>query len=134
MSLMNRLHNAGNKHQGQFKKVLCVCSAGLLRSPTIAWVLGQEPWGFNTRAVGISGAFALIPLDAVHMAWADEIITVEHSIAEEIRDRFLKEGMTTPLHVVDIPDEYGYRDPHLVKLVKEAMQKLYPKYWEENPW
>lgn len=31
MSLMNRLGNADNPYQDRYKRVLCVCSAGLLR-------------------------------------------------------------------------------------------------------
>ena len=52
MSLMNRLGNSKNPYQGDFKKVLCVCSAGLLRSPTAAWVLSNAPFNFNTREIG----------------------------------------------------------------------------------
>ncbi len=62
----NRLHNMRNPHQGSNKKVLCVCSAGLLRSPTLAWILSNEPFNFNTRAVGTSSEYALIVLDEVH--------------------------------------------------------------------
>ena len=65
MSLMNRLANTHNHYQGDAKRVLCVCSAGLLRSPTAAFVLSQEPFGFNTRAAGIAEDFALIVVDDV---------------------------------------------------------------------
>ena len=57
--LMNRLANSSNRYQGEYKRVLCVCSAGLLRSPTAALVLSQEPYNFNTRAAGLDEAFAL---------------------------------------------------------------------------
>jgi predicted protein tyrosine phosphatase len=69
MSLMNRLGNAKNEYQTKVKKVLCVCSAGMLRSPTLANVL-HEKFGYNTRAVGYSPHFALVPLDQVHLKWA----------------------------------------------------------------
>lgn len=45
----NQLANVGNRFQTKTKKVLCVCSAGLLRSPTLANVLNLK-YGFNTRA------------------------------------------------------------------------------------
>ncbi len=35
----NRWGNIDNPYQGSAKKVLCVCSAGMLRSPTAANVL-----------------------------------------------------------------------------------------------
>lgn len=50
--VMNRIANASNKFQGSYKRVLCVCSAGLLRSPTAALVLSKDPYNFNTRACG----------------------------------------------------------------------------------
>ncbi len=77
MREMNRMHNAGNLHQGQYKKVLCVCSAGLLRSPTTAVVLSKEPYNFNTRAAGCVPDYALIKVDAVLIHWADEIVCME---------------------------------------------------------
>jgi len=63
MSLRNRIHNSSNPYQGKFKRVLCVCSAGLLRSPTTAFVLSQEPYNYNTRAAGIVDDYALVPVD-----------------------------------------------------------------------
>ena len=45
----NRLSNVNNRFQGNFKRVLYVCSAGLLRSPTLAEILSQAPYNFNTR-------------------------------------------------------------------------------------
>ena len=63
MSTMNRLANTHNPYQGDFKKVLCVCSAGLLRSPSTAFVLSQDPFNFNTIAAGINEDYALIVVD-----------------------------------------------------------------------
>ena len=64
----NRLGNVNNGFQGKFRRALCVCSAGLLRSPTLAEILSQAPYNFNTRAVGITKEFALIPIDMAHVA------------------------------------------------------------------
>ena len=74
MTRMNALWNCKNPYQGDYKKILCVCSAGLLRSPTIAYVLGEM--GFNTRAAGIYD-YALISVDDVLLDWADVIVTAE---------------------------------------------------------
>ena len=41
-STLNQLANINNPYQGKSKKVLCLCSAGLLRSPTAANVLHRE--------------------------------------------------------------------------------------------
>lgn len=72
--LMNRIANSTNQFQGSYKRVLCVCSAGLLRSPTTALVLSQPPYNYNTRAAGLTKEFALVPVDPVLLHWADEVV------------------------------------------------------------
>ena len=64
----NALWNCKNPYQGRDKRVLCVCSAGLLRSPTIAKVLVMN--GYNTRSCGCRD-YALIQIDNVLIEWAD---------------------------------------------------------------
>jgi len=122
MSTMNRIGNADNRFQGQFKRVLCVCSAGLLRAPTAAVVLSQEPYNFNTRPVGISREYALIPLDSVHLHWADEIVTMEQDHTDFVKQRLVDFGfsaeLSPPIIQLDIPDDFNYRDPELIKLIK----------------
>ena len=116
MSLMNRKANSRNPYQGRYKKVLCVCSAGLLRSPTTAVVLSQEPYNFNTRAAGLVKDFALIPVDEVLLTWADEVVCMTPEQGETLKT-MVKEDQT--LICLDIPDNFGYRDPELMKLIRE---------------
>ena len=75
---MNALHNVTNPYQGPEKRVLCLCSASLLRSQTLATVL-YEKYGYNTRSAGVSD-YALIPVSTALLEWADEIICVEHEV------------------------------------------------------
>lgn len=112
--LMNRLACAKNEYQGKFKKVLCVCAGGCLRSPTAAVVLSQEPYNFNTRAAGIEVDFAIIPIDRVLLEWADEIICMD--VHQQIR---LKEMTKKPVYNLSIPDRFEYRDPQLIKMIKQ---------------
>lgn len=112
MSKLNRLANAHNEYQGSTKKVLCVCSAGLLRSPTAAVVLSQEPFNYNTRACGATLEYALVPLDDVLLHWADEIVCMEQEHADKIKT-------DKPVIVLDIEDNYPYRHPDLMSLIKE---------------
>lgn len=118
----NRLANLGNKYQGPSKRVLCVCSAGMLRSPTVAWVLSNPPFNFNTRAVGASD-YALIPLDEALVQWADEVICMDNSQKRIIEE--LDASSNTPIYVSNIPDEYPFRDPELVKIVTEYCLDLF---------
>lgn len=122
MSLMNRLGNSKNPYQGELKKVLCVCSAGLLRSPTAAWVLSNPPFNFNTRACGYNDEYALVVLDEVLLHWADEVVVMDRKQETVVRDLFKYKG---PVHVLDVPDNYGYRDPELVEVLTNVLSEVF---------
>lgn len=124
----NRIANAGNRFQGSRKKVLCVCSAGLLRSPTVAWILSNEPFGYNTRAVGTSQEYALIPVDDVHVRWADAIVFVDagNYDAMTYADIPMKELINNmEYHVLNIPDKYSFRDEELVNIATEQLKQAF---------
>lgn len=125
---MNRLANCSNKYQGRYKRVLCVCSAGLLRSPTAAWVLSNEPYNYNTRAAGLTKEFALVPVDEVLLAWSDEVVTMNAEQAEQIREMLGEEEK--PIIVLGIPDSFRYRDPALVSLIRESYDKHLAEVYE----
>ena len=117
---MNRIANAQNRFQGAYKKILWVCSAGLLRSPTAAVVLSSPPFMSNTRAVGLTKEFALIPIDETLLYWADEIVCMEEWQKQKLID-MAPEGKR--IINLDIPDKFSYRDPELMGLIKEAYLK-----------
>ena len=121
----NRLGNSKNPYQGDFKKVLCVCSAGLLRSPTAAWVLSNAPFNFNTRAVGANPEYAMLMLDAVNVCWADEVVVMDNSQKNQVLALCEEYGWNKPVHVLNVPDDYGYRDPELVELLTEELSKVF---------
>lgn len=119
MDNTNRRWNAKNPYQGDYKKVLCVCSAGLLRSPTAAWVLSNEPFNFNTRACGMDRDHALIPLDDVLLEWADEIVCMNDY-------QYIELGKMTKKRIINlqIDDSFNYRDPDLVNMVRQHYLNL----------
>jgi len=110
----NRKWNVKNHCQGKWKKVLCVCSTGLLRSPTAAEVLSQKPFNFNTRSCGMFADYALIILDDVLLSWADEIVCMTNSQKLEIE----KKTWAKPVINLEIEDNYDYRDPELIRIIK----------------
>lgn len=118
---MNRLGNAKNSHQGDFKRVPCVCSAGVLRSPTAALVLSSDPFNYNTRAAGLDEDFALILVDKVLLAWADEVVCMEPAQAMALNEMTEK-----PVFCLDIEDDFKYRDPALMKLIAERYNSRKP--------
>lgn len=135
MGMMNRLANVHNRFQGSHIKVLAVCSAGLLRSPTIARVLTKDFDNVNCRSVGVSQEYALIPIDEAHVEWADIIICADGEHADEIERRFTmffddNGQFEKPLVVLSIPDSFGFADPILERMIRAkintAIQEGHP--------
>lgn len=115
-----RIGNASNKFQGKYKRVLAVCSGGLLRSPSIAHTLASEPYNYNTRSVGTDPDYALNILDQVLLEWADEIVCADTEHEVEVRRQLNDIGITRKTVVcLKLPDVYPYRDRKLVHLIKK---------------
>lgn len=108
----NKMHNLRNPYQGKAKKVLCVCSAGLLRSPTTANILHKD-YGYNTRSCGVNSEYALIEMDEALLNWADEIVSVSAGITHHIPENFLHKVIS-----LDIPDMYEYMGDDLQKIIR----------------
>lgn len=117
----NRIANCHNGYQGDAKRVLCVCSAGLLRSPTAAWVLSNEPYNFNTRAAGIVPQYALIPVDEVLVEWADEIVCMTDIIRDGVVRRFQPK---CTVYDLEIPDNFSFKHPRLIDLIRERYNEI----------
>ena len=123
-STMNSLHNCKNPYQGAEKRVLCLCSAGLLRSPTAAYVL-QKELGYNTRAAGVTD-YALIPVTEVLLKWADEIVCVNQETYDTLLDNIKRDdlGVEADVVVLDIPDVYPRMDSTLQKeILRQYLEK-----------
>jgi len=125
MTTFNRLHNMKNPNQGKAKKVLCVCSAGLLRSPTLAWILSNEPFNYNTRAVGTSNDYALIALDEVQLQWADAVVFVDDNNHISACYDFKELIDNMEHYVLDIPDIYKFRHPKLVEIATQQLKEAF---------
>lgn len=117
MTTLNRLHNCTNPNQGSAVKVLCLCSAGLLRSPTLSNVLAR--YGYNTRAAGVTREYALIPVDEVLVQWADKIVCVEPDVQDALLTDF--PGAAYKTTHMNIPDQFPYMDPVLVGVIERQI-------------
>lgn len=115
----NRLHNCKNPNQGEYKRVLCCCSAGLLRSPTAAHVLARD-FGHNTRSCGVVPDFALVPIDQVLVEWAHEIVVMDEHQEAVVR-AFLQTNGTPDKRVINlnIADNYPYRVNVLQDMIRD---------------
>lgn len=120
----NRLGNSGNVYQGADLKVLCVCSAGLLRSPTLSRILCRDFSRVNPRAVGTADEYALIPVDEVHLNWADLIIAVDLFTKDAVDSLLKIFEISTPIIGLNIPDTFNFGDPELEVLIRDQISTI----------
>ena len=131
----NQLGVVQNAYQGRHRRVLTVCSAGCLRSPTAAHILSSPPWNFNTRCAGTSEEYAIVPVTEALVIWADVILVmdqfqwnrimdIQNKLAQEVDHMF--EYEYKPMHNLEIEDDFGYRDPKLVEIMTEKFKQIFP--------
>lgn len=113
-------------YQNSNPRTLVCCSAGLLRSPTCAWVLSNAPWNHNTRAAGLNDEYALVLVDQVLLEWADSVCVMDNRQEKMVRDMMQEYGYDKPVYNLNTPDNYGYRDPELVELLTEKLLEVFP--------
>lgn len=112
-----------NPYQGSAPRWLFVCSAGLLRSPSAAHVACTM--GANARSCGSHTEYALIPLSANLIAWAEKIFFVNpENFKESLRvfaNTGWEEDIKSKAEVWDIPDRYEFGDPVLMMKLQELL-------------
>jgi predicted protein tyrosine phosphatase len=126
-SSLNQLANVNNIYQGSYRRVLFLCSAGLLRSATAAHIFSASPYHWNTRTAGVSSEYALNVASHALLHWADNIICMEPSHisqlgflhSEEVLDKY-----RSKIYALNIPDIYPYRDARLIELLLEQVSAL----------
>lgn len=132
----NQLGVLFNAYQGQHRKVLTVCSAGCLRSPTAAHILSSPPWNFNTRCAGTSSEYAIVPVTEALIAWADIILVMDSDQQKYVNDMQNKifndmdnwgyDFQYKQVINLEIEDNYDYRNPKLVEIMTEKFKELFP--------
>lgn len=111
-----------NRHEGRQPRVLCVCSAGLLRAPTAAFI-GQRDFGWNTRAAGAIDEYALVPVTSLLITWSDAILAMEEMHRQILQRRFPGMPQVDRIHVLGIEDKFARMDEGLVERLRGALLK-----------
>lgn len=110
-----------NPYQGKDKRVLFVCSAGILRSATGARLYARK---YNTRAAG-SFSWALIPVTHELLLWAQEVVFVNEENYLMVANKFdLKSFPNLEVKVLDIPDQHEHMSPELIKAFEEQYERV----------
>ncbi|MHA6266351.1 low molecular weight protein tyrosine phosphatase family protein [Aliiroseovarius sp. CAU 1755] len=100
-------------------KVLFVCTANKLRSPTAETVFSA--WdGVEAVSAGTSPD-APLPLSKELVASADVIFAMETHHRERVRKKFKQRPADARIITLHIPDEYERDDPVLVALLEEKV-------------
>ena len=117
----NKMSVCMNPCQGPFKRVLTVCSAGCLRSPSAANVLHAK-YSYNTRSCGLDTAWAIVPFSETLAFWADEIVVMESWQAQEIQHSLDVMGLDRPVICLNIPDCHDYMSKELVEAIVSSYE------------
>lgn len=115
------------------KKILAVCTANYQRSPTLEAMLNATP-GYEAKSAGTHPLKGRTALSCELLQWADRIVVFEEHHRHEIAERF-PEIPSVKVRSVDIADDFAYRSPKLVQLIRERWFKqanvwlLTPTMW-----
>lgn len=105
------------------RKVLFVCSQNRLRSPTAEQVFSIRE-DLEVASAGLNHD-AEVQLSGELVSWADVIFVMEKAQLDKLRGRF-KQDLHSHQRVVclDIPDNYEYMQPELVKLLQDKASRF----------
>ena len=97
-------------------RVLFVCSQNRLRSPTAEQVFSGRP-GFEVASAGTDHS-AGNPVSTEIIDWADVIFVMERSHRNKLSKKFRAHLKNKRMICLDIPDEFEYMDPMLIRLLE----------------
>ena len=104
------------------RNILFICTQNRLRSPTAEQVFAD--WlGVETASAGL-GNDADVPVSPELLAWADMIFVMEQVHRSRLSAKFKHHLNGKRVICLDIPDDYEYMDPDLVRLLKQKVTRF----------
>lgn len=97
-------------------RVLFICSQNRLRSPTAEQVFSNRP-GFEVASAGLNPE-AATPVCPELLEWCDVIFVMEKAHRHKLTRKFSPYLRDKRVICLDIPDEFEFMDPLLVKLLE----------------
>ncbi|GJI89548.1 low molecular weight protein tyrosine phosphatase family protein [Duganella hordei] len=104
------------------KRALFICSQNRLRSPTAEQVFSTWP-DVETDSAGLGGD-ATVPLSPEQIAWANIIFVMEKAHRNRLATRFKRYLNGKRIICLDIPDDYEYMQPELIKLLEAKVGRF----------
>ena len=105
--------------------VLFVCSANRLRSPTAEQIFSTWP-GIETDSAGISNGASVL-LSSKQVEWADIIFVMEKTHRTKPNRKFRPSLKGKRVICLDIPDDYEFMDPVLVRMLESRAGRFLPR-------
>ncbi|HXF41737.1 MAG TPA: phosphotyrosine protein phosphatase [Blastocatellia bacterium] len=111
-------------------KVLFVCEANRLRSPTAETIFSGYP-GVEAKSAGLAKQ-ATVPVSAELLDWADLIFVMEKRHRNIIHSRFKEIYLRKRIICLYIPDEFEFMDPELISVLEEKVTPYLDRSSEQN--
>ena len=108
------------------RNVLFICSQNRLRSPTAEQVFADWP-GIETSSAGLNHD-AENPVTPELLQWADIIFVMERAHRSKLSARFKPHVSSARVVCLEIPDDYEYMDPELIRILKAKVPKHLPRH------
>jgi len=106
------------------RNVLFICSQNRLRSPTAEQVFSSHP-GIECASAGLNRD-AENPVTGELVEWAELIFVMEKAHRNKLSSNFRKHIKDQRIICLDIPDNYEFMDPFLIKLLKAKVTRHLP--------
>jgi predicted protein tyrosine phosphatase len=117
-----RLNPGVGPHGNSVKRVLFVCGRNRLRSPTAEQLFGARS-DIEVASAGLNPD-ADTPLSADQVEWADLIFVMEKAHKAKLSTRFRANLKGKRVVCLDIPDNYSFMEPALVKLLNAKVPRF----------
>jgi len=104
------------------KRALFICTQNRLRSPTAEQVFLSWP-DVESDSAGL-GNDAEVPLSTEQLDWANIIFVMEKTHRNRLGQKFRAHLNGKRVICLDIPDDYDYMQPELVRLLEAKAGKF----------
>ncbi|MDB5389594.1 MAG: phosphotyrosine protein phosphatase [Planctomycetaceae bacterium] len=106
-------------------RVLFLCSQNRLRSPTAEEVFSSYS-GVEVASAGLNHD-AETPLSPELLQWAEVIFVMEQAHRNKLSKRFRAHLHGKRVICLNIPDEFEFMDPELVRLLEAKVPRFLPR-------
>ena len=106
------------------KRVLFVCSQNRLRSPTAEQIFSSHK-GIEVASAGLNND-ADNPVTPELVEWAELIFVMEKTHRNRLLKKFKTSLKGQRIVCLDIPDNYEFMDPSLIKLLQAKVPRFLP--------